>query len=58
MSLNDVLEIEYQVGIKFKSSPDYDNWDFNKLIWMYDRVMKQQEDQMDSDRLDSIVQGL
>jgi hypothetical protein len=41
LSLNDILEIEFQLGYALGISPHFNEWEFFELIWKYERMAEQ-----------------
>jgi hypothetical protein len=39
--LNDILEIEFQLGYSMGINPSFNDWEFFELIWKYERMAEQ-----------------
>lgn len=43
ISLNEILEIEFQYSYAMKIKPDFNNMEFFELIWFYERLSEQRQ---------------
>lgn len=43
ISLNDVLEIEFQLGYAMGITPYFNDIEFFELVWMYERMAEQRQ---------------
>lgn len=43
LSLNDILEVEFQFGLAMGISPSFNDWEFFELIWKFERMVEQRK---------------
>jgi len=41
--LNDILEIEFQLGYAMSITPRFNDMEFFELVWMYERMAEQRK---------------
>ena len=41
INLNEILEIEFQLGKYFSCKPQFGTWEFFEFIWQYERLVKE-----------------
>jgi len=48
--LNDILEIEFQIGYYMKIMPKFDNIEFFELIWLYERLAAKKKEEKENNQ--------
>jgi len=48
--LNDILEIEFQIGYYMKIMPKFDNMEFFELIWLYERLAAKKKEEKENNQ--------
>ena len=43
ISLNDILEIEFQFGYAMGINPNFNDYEFFELVWKYERMAEQRQ---------------